>query len=189
MFWGQIWPQKLKFSKLTEICYRGTSLYAYYDFNVYFFKFFLFIFFGQIWSQNLKFSKVTEIRCRGALLNAYYYFKVYFFKNFYIHIILGTFRPKICSCPNWLESGICVHYQYYMLIKIEGSNFLKFSCSKYYGKTSFHLGFSKLTELHGISKLNFSKCGEQHILGWNLPQKFMKDKYFEQLHMKTVISI
>ena len=28
----------LKFSKLTEIWYRGTLLYVCYDFNVYFFK-------------------------------------------------------------------------------------------------------------------------------------------------------
>ena len=31
------------------------------------------------------------------------------------------------------------------------------------------------------------KNGEQHILGWNFPQKFMNDEYFEKLHIKTVI--
>ena len=32
--------QTMKFSKLPEIWYRGTLLYVYYDFNVYFFKIF-----------------------------------------------------------------------------------------------------------------------------------------------------
>ena len=50
-FFGQVWSQNLKFSKLTKIWYRRTLLYAYYDFNIYFFKF---------WSHNLKFYKVTE---------------------------------------------------------------------------------------------------------------------------------
>ena len=36
-----------------------------------------------------------------------------------------------------------------------------------------------------ITLLNFSKYGEQQILGWNLPQKFMIGKYFEKLHIKT----
>ena len=34
IFFEQIWPQSLKFSKLTEIWYRRTLLHAYYDFNV-----------------------------------------------------------------------------------------------------------------------------------------------------------
>ena len=54
IFFGQIWSQNLKFSKLTEIWYRGTLLYAYYDFNVYFFKMFVIHIFGLIWSQNPK---------------------------------------------------------------------------------------------------------------------------------------
>ena len=37
-FFGQIWSQNLKFSKLTEIWYRGTLSSADYDFDVYFFK-------------------------------------------------------------------------------------------------------------------------------------------------------
>ena len=32
-FFGQIWSQNLKLSKLIEIWYRVTLLYAYYDFN------------------------------------------------------------------------------------------------------------------------------------------------------------
>ena len=41
IFWGEIWLQNLKFSKLTEIWYRGTLLYAYDDFNVNFSKIFV----------------------------------------------------------------------------------------------------------------------------------------------------
>ena len=100
-------------------------------------------FFAQIWSQNLKFSKLTEIWCKGTLLYVYYDFNVYFFKSFVSQIILGKFSHKIWFCPNWLEFSICVHYQYYMLIIIESSNFSKFSCSKYYNQiTNFIFIFS-----------------------------------------------
>ena len=109
-FFGQIWSQNLKFSKLTEtwcrgtllyayydfdvyfckifsfkltdIWYRGRLLYAYFDFNVYFFKILSSIFFGEIWSQNLKFAILTEIWYRRTLLYAYYDFNVYFFQIF-----------------------------------------------------------------------------------------------------------
>ena len=37
IFFEQIWSQNLKFFKLTEIWYRGRLLYAYFDYNVYFF--------------------------------------------------------------------------------------------------------------------------------------------------------
>ena len=38
ILFGQLWSQILKFVKLTEIWYRDRLLYAYFDFNVYFFK-------------------------------------------------------------------------------------------------------------------------------------------------------
>ena len=41
VFFGQIWCQKLKFSKLTEISFRGWLLYPYLKFKVYFFKLFV----------------------------------------------------------------------------------------------------------------------------------------------------
>ena len=63
----------------------------------------------------------------GTLQYTYYDFNVYFSKSFVIHIILGKYRPKTWCCPNWLESSICVHYWYYMVIVIEISNFSKFS--------------------------------------------------------------
>ena len=53
-----------------------------------------------MWSQNLTFFKMTEISCRSIWLHAYYDFSVYFFKMFFIHIILGKFRPKIYCSPN-----------------------------------------------------------------------------------------
>ena len=49
MFFWQIWSQKLKFFKLTEIWYRGRLPYAYFDFNGYFFKIFIIlIFLGKL---------------------------------------------------------------------------------------------------------------------------------------------
>ena len=48
MFYGQIWSHNLDFFKLTEISQRGTLIYAYYSFNVYFFKLFVsYIFLGK----------------------------------------------------------------------------------------------------------------------------------------------
>ena len=70
-FLGQIWSKNLKFYKLTEICCKRTLLYAYYNFNVYFFKNFCHWYnFGQIWSQNPIISKLTEIWYKGTLLYA-----------------------------------------------------------------------------------------------------------------------
>ena len=53
IFFGQIWSQNLKFSKLTEIWCRGTSLYGYYDFNVYFFKIFVIHIILQIFGSKI----------------------------------------------------------------------------------------------------------------------------------------
>ena len=58
VFFGEIWYQNLKFFKLTEIWYRGRLLYAYFDFDVYFFKFFVsHMFLGKyglkIWSSQI----------------------------------------------------------------------------------------------------------------------------------------
>ena len=49
MFFGQIWSENLEFFKLTETSYKGTLLYAYYHFNVDFFK----IFVNHIFWANL----------------------------------------------------------------------------------------------------------------------------------------
>ena len=149
-FGPKIWSSSnwLKFG--TEVdCYMLISILMFI-----FSKFLLFIIFGQIWSQNPKSSRLTEIWYSLTLLYAYYDFN-FFFQRF------------------------CHSYNFGQIWKI----------SKYYGQISFHLVFSILTELHRISMLNFSKYGEQQILGWNFPQKFMNGKYFEKLHIKTVISI
>ena len=136
-------------------------------------KFFSFIFLGQIWFQNLKFYRFIEIWCKGTLLYAYCDFNVYFLKSLVIHIILDKFSHKIWCCPSWPEPSNSVHCNYYMLITIESYNFLQIFCSKCYGKISFHLVFSILTELYRIFMLNFSKYEEQQILGWNFPKKLM----------------
>ena len=58
MFFGQIWSQNQKFFKLTKIWYRGRSLYAYFDFNVYFFKIFVIHIF---WANLVPKSEVLQI--------------------------------------------------------------------------------------------------------------------------------
>ena len=93
IFWGQIWFQNLKFSKLPQICYRDTLLYNYYDFNVFLNICHSYIF-EIIWSQNLKFSNSTEICYGGTLLCAYYDFHVYFFKDLFIHIFWANLVRK-----------------------------------------------------------------------------------------------
>ena len=46
------------FSKLTEISYRGILLYAYYDFNIYFFKI---LFLHILWANLVPKSEVLRI--------------------------------------------------------------------------------------------------------------------------------
>ena len=185
IFFWQIWCQNLKFSKSTEIWYRDTLLHADYDFNVSFFNILSVVFF---WA-NL-FSKSEDLPTDWNLVQGYITICLLRFWCLFVQKFCHAYKfgLKIWS-SNWLESSICVHYYYYALIVTKSSKFLKFSCSRYYGQTSLELVFSKLTELYGISMLNFSKYGEQRILGRNLPQKFMNDKYFDKLHIKTVINI
>ena len=86
IFFGQIWSQELKFSKVTEIWYKGTFLYAYYGFNVYFFK---------ILSIHIFWANLVKIRYKDRLLYAYFGFNISFFKIFVIHIFLGIIGAKI----------------------------------------------------------------------------------------------
>ena len=58
MLFGQIWSHNLDFFKLSEISKRGTLLYAYYSFNVYFFKK---IFHHVIWANLVPKSEVLQI--------------------------------------------------------------------------------------------------------------------------------
>ena len=108
---GQIWSQNLKLFKLTDIWYRGRLLYAYFDFNVYFFKILSSVFFGEIWSQNLKFAILTEIWYRRTLLYAYYDFNVYFFQIFCQSYFFGhiwSHNLKFFKMTNFVEGYIAV---------------------------------------------------------------------------------
>ena len=51
-------PQNMKFFKITEIWYRGVLLYAYNDFNAYFFKIFVIHIF---WANLVPKSEVLQI--------------------------------------------------------------------------------------------------------------------------------
>ena len=58
IYFGQIWSQNLRFSKLTSIWCSGTLLYPYYDFNLYFFHNFLN---HKIWINVVQKSDVVQI--------------------------------------------------------------------------------------------------------------------------------
>ena len=108
-FSGQIWSQKLKFLKLTEIWYRHTLLYPCFEFNVNSFNFFFHSnFWGQIWFQNLKFSKLTEIWYQGASLYVHHDFNIYFFKIFVIHCFLGKFGSNLVPNSVIVNSFFCI---------------------------------------------------------------------------------
>ena len=102
ILFGRIWSKNLKFFKSAEISYRGTLVYPYYGFNVYFFKIFVIHNILSNLSQNLKFSKLMEIWYKCTLLYASHDFNVYFFKTFFCHTFLGKFDLKIWGSPiNW----------------------------------------------------------------------------------------
>ena len=80
-FFGQIWSQKLKFSKLTEIWSRHTLLYPCFEFSVNFLKkFFTHIFWGN-WSQNLKFC--TRVHYYMFITTLTYFCKIFVIHNFF----------------------------------------------------------------------------------------------------------
>ena len=115
-----MWSQNLELFKLTEIWYRGRLLYVYFDFNLYFFQFFLSFIFSLVKFGRTK-SEVLQIKwnlAQGYIVYAHYDFNVCFFKILYIHILLeqiwsknvivihiclGKFGPKIWSSTNWLK--------------------------------------------------------------------------------------
>ena len=88
-FFGQIWSQNLKFSKLTEIWYRYTLLYPCFELNV---NFFLKKFTHVFWS---KLVPKSENLYQGALLYVYHDFKI-FLQNFCHSQFFGQI---------WLQSG------------------------------------------------------------------------------------
>ena len=58
MIFGQIWSHNLDVFKLTKISQRVTLLYAYYRFNVYFFKI---LFIHIFWANLVPYSEVLQI--------------------------------------------------------------------------------------------------------------------------------
>ena len=122
-----IFPNSLKF------WYRGTLLYPYFDFDVYFSKIFVInILFGQIWSQNLKFSKLTEIWYSSTFLYTYFGFNVYFFKIFVIHILWANLVPKseVLQVKQKFDTGV----HCYLVIMILMFSFSKFCDSYNFGQ-------------------------------------------------------
>ena len=103
IFFGQIWSQNLKFSKLTEIWYRGTLLYAYYDFNVYFSKIFVTHLFWANLSHNLDFFKLTKNFVEGNIAIYLLQFYCLFFQSSLHSSFLGKFGPKTWSSSNCLK--------------------------------------------------------------------------------------
>ena len=80
VFFGQIWSQKLKFSKLTEIWYKCTLLYPIWNLMFIFSKFLSFIFF---WANlvpkslnQLKFA--TEVHCYMLVRILTFIFSIFF---------------------------------------------------------------------------------------------------------------
>ena len=67
IFFGQIWSQNLKFSKLTKMLCRGTLLHVCYDFNIYFFKIFVI---HKIWISLVQKSDVVLIDWNLAFVYA-----------------------------------------------------------------------------------------------------------------------
>ena len=137
--WNQIswriWSQNRKFYKLTEIWYRGTSLYGYYDLfyfklfsNVYFFKNYFHQLFSSIIFSHFSFSsqffKLNKIWHWVTLLYACYNFNVNFIKILVTHIFLANLITKSDVVP--IDWNLAFAY-------IINTICWLFSCSKYYG--------------------------------------------------------
>ena len=130
VFFGQIWCQKLKFSKLTKIWYSGTLLYPYVKFNVYFSEiFYALIFFLSKFCPKIWISSNWQKFHRGVHCYMLIAALMFIFSKFFHSYFLGKFVPKIWSSSNWLK----------------------------FGQISFHLVIPILTELHRFSMLNFRK--------------------------------
>ena len=94
IFLGQIWSQNLKFFKFTEIWQRGRLPYAYFNFNVYFFK----ILFIYIFGTNLV-PKSEVLQIGWNLVQVDYHMLIsilmfVFFKILFIHIFGANLVPK-----------------------------------------------------------------------------------------------
>ena len=112
MFLGQSWSQKLKFSKLTEISYRG--IFFQNSFHLYFQG----KFGSKIWGSSnwLKFR--TGLHCYMLTTILMFFFKVLSV------IFFGWSGPKIKCSPSRLKFDTRAHC--YMVITVLMCNFLKF---------------------------------------------------------------
>ena len=105
IFFGLIWSQNLKFFKLTEIWYRDSLPYTYFDFNVFFSKFLSFIFsLGKFGPTKSEVCQIKWNLVQGYIVYAYFDFSVYFFKflSIHIHIFLSFIY---WSSSNWQKFG------------------------------------------------------------------------------------
>ena len=143
IFFGQIWSENPKFLNLTGIFQRGTLLYAYYDFNVYFFR----IFANHIlWANLVPKSEVLQIDWNlvdGYITIYLFQFWCLFFSKFLSVMFLGKFCLKIWSL-NWLKFGATLLYTCYNF----NAFFQKFCHSYNFGKIwSQKLMLSQLTAI------------------------------------------
>ena len=177
LFLGKTWSKNLKLSKLTETWYRDTLLYAYYDFNIYFYKIFVTCFFGPIiW--------ISSNWLRGTLLYTYYSFNVYFFKIISIHIFWANLVTKSLVLQiNWnLVQAYHVYYNFniYFLKIFVSHIFCKFgliiwSSTKW---LKFHTGVH-CCMLIMILKFIFSKFYHSYNFGQIWTQNLMFSKLIE----------
>ena len=137
MFFVQIWSHNLDFFKLTEISKKGTSLYVYYSFNVYFFKILFIHIFGQTWSQNQKFFQIDWKLVQIYIAICLFQFWCLFFQFFCQSYFWGKFRPIIWSSTKWLKFHRGVHCC--MLITIFIIIFSKFLSIIFFEKFSLKI--------------------------------------------------
>ena len=96
----------MKFSILTEICYRGTLLYANYNFNVYFFKIiFIHIFLGKfgskIWSSSNWLRFHTGVHCYELITTLMFIFSM--FLPFIFFGLIWTQNLKVSKLTEIVE--------------------------------------------------------------------------------------
>ena len=86
VFFRQIWSEKLKFSKLTQIWYRRTLLYVNFIFNVCFSKFLSFILF---WANFVLKSEVLQLN--QNLVQGYTAICLLRFQRLFFHIFCHSY--------------------------------------------------------------------------------------------------
>ena len=95
-------------SKLSKIWHRGTLLYSYFEFNVYFTKISVIHIFGHILFQNLKFDTGVHC-CKLIMILMFSFSKFCYLSNFeliwaksnVLHIDRNLTKGDISTC--WLQ--------------------------------------------------------------------------------------